>query len=120
MTTVSGNVSANRTTADWKVNLNGSANYREEQFDLEEEGKYTAVRKSFDGRALIAKSLTSHWSAGGSGAIGASTYTNYDLRTRLAPAIEYDIYPSSESTRRILTLLYCVGLMTSNYTEETI
>ena len=120
MTTVSGNVSANRTTADWKVNLNGSANYREEQFDLEEEGNYTAVRKSFDGRALIAKSLTSHWSAGGTGAIGASTYTNYDLRTRIAPAIEYDIYPYSESTRRILTLLYSVGLMTSNYTEETI
>ena len=120
LTTVSGNVSANRTTADWKLNFNGSANYRQEKFDLEEEGEYTAVRKSFDGRALVAKSLTRHWSAGGTAAIGASTYTNYDLRTRIAPTIEYDIYPYSESTRRILTLLYSVGLMSSNYTEETI
>ena len=112
MTSVSGSASANRTTADWKVNFNGSANYRQQHFDLEEEGDYTAIRKSFDGRALIAKSLTSHWSAGGTAAIGASTFTNYDLRTRLAPTIEYDIYPYSESTRRILTLLYSVGLLT--------
>ena len=83
-------------------------------------GRLHGDPKSFDGRALIAKSLTSHWSAGGTAAIGASTFTNYDLRTRLAPTIEYDIYPYSESTRRILTLLYSVGLLTSNYTEETV
>ena len=120
LTAVAGGVSANRTTSALKVNLNGSANYRQQHFDLEEEGDYTAVRKSFDGRALIAKSLTSHWSAGGTAAIGASTYANYDLRTRVAPTIEYDIYPYSESTRRILTLLYSVGLVGANYTEETV
>lgn len=117
---VAGGVSANRTTPDLKVNLNGSASYRQQHFDLEEEGDYTAIRKSFDGRALIARSLTDHWSAGGTAAIGASTFANYDLRTRIAPTIEYDIYPYSESTRRILTLLYSVGLVNANYTEETV
>ncbi|HTE16819.1 MAG TPA: hypothetical protein VK689_00385, partial [Armatimonadota bacterium] len=34
-TTLSGSFSANRTTADWKVNLNGFANYRQQHFDLE-------------------------------------------------------------------------------------
>ena len=119
-TAVSGSVSANRTTANLKVNLNGFANYRQQHFDLEEEGDYTAVRKSFDGRALIAKSLTNHWSAGGTAAVGSSTYTNYDVRTRFAPTVEYDIYPYNESTRRILTLLYSVGLINADYTEETI
>jgi len=118
--TVSGSLSANRTTAAWKVNMSAGGNYRQQHFDLEEEGDYTAIRKSFDGRALVAKSLTEHWSAGGTAAIGSSTFTNYDLRTRIAPTIEYDIYPYSESTRRILTLLYSVGLLTSDYTEETI
>ena len=120
MTAVSGSISANRTTADLKVNLNGFANYRQQHFDLEDEDDYTAVRKSFDGRALIAKSLTSHWSAGGTAGIGASTYTNYDFRTRFAPTLEYDIYPYDESTRRILTLLYSVGLINADYTEETV
>jgi hypothetical protein len=120
MTAVSGSVSTNRTTADLKVNLNGFVNYRQQHFDLDEDEDYTAVRKSFDGRALIAKTLTSHWSAGATAAIGASTFTNYDLRSRFAPAVEYDIYPYSESTRRILTLLYSVGLISADYTEETI
>jgi hypothetical protein len=119
-TTLSGSFSANRTTADWKVNLNGFANYRQQHFDLEEGQKYTAVRRSFDGRALVAKSLTSHWSAGATAAIGASTFTNYDRRVRVSPAIEYNLYPYGESTQRILTLLYSVGLLRADYTEETI
>jgi hypothetical protein len=119
-TTLSGSFSANRTTADWKVNLNGFANCRQQHFDLEEGQKYTAVRRSFDGRALVAKSLTSHWSAGATAAIGASTFTNYDRRVRVSPAIEYNLYPYGESTQRILTLLYSVGLLRADYTEETI
>jgi hypothetical protein len=119
-TTMSGNFSANRTTADWKVNLNGFANYRQQHFDLEEGEQYTAVRRSYDSRVLVAKSLTRHWSAGATTAIGASTFTNYDRRTRISPAIEYNLYPYSESTQRILTLLYSVGLQRADYTEETI
>src|SRR6185503_5407527 len=52
-TTVSGNLSANRTTAAWKVNMSAGGNYRQQHFDLEDEGEYTAIRKSFDGRALV-------------------------------------------------------------------
>jgi hypothetical protein len=113
-------VSANRTTADWKINLNGSGNYRQQHFDLEDEETLTAIRRNYDGRALVAKSLTPHWSIGATGAISASTFTNYDLRTRLAPTIEYNIFPYSESTRRILTMLYSVGGQTADYSEETI
>ena len=116
---VSANFSANRTTAAWKINFNGFANYRQEHFDLED-GAFTSIRRSYDGRALVAKSLTSHWSAGGTAAVAASTYANYDLRTRIGPAIEYDIFPYRESTRRILTLLYSVGAQTADYTDETI
>ena len=117
---VSGNFSANRTTNAWKFNLNGFSNYRQEHFNLEEEGIFTSSRRSYDGRALVAKSLTAHWSAGATAAIGSSTYTNYDLRTRIAPTIEYDLFPYRESTRRILTLLYSVGVQTADYTDETI
>lgn len=117
---VSASVSANRTTEAWKINLNGFANYRQQEFTLEDEEPYTAIRKSYDGRALVARSLTTHWSAGATAALAASTYTNYDFRTRIAPTIEYDIFPYSESTRRIMTLLYSVGFQTADYTEETI
>ena len=114
------NFGANRTTAGWKVNINGFANYRQQHFELEEGETYTAIRRAYDGRALIAKSLSSHWSAGATAAVAASTFTNYDLRTRLAPAVEYNLFPYPESTRRILTLLYSLGLQTADYTEPTI
>jgi hypothetical protein len=117
---VSGTVSANRTTDAWKINLNSSASYRQEHFELEDDGSFTSIRRSFDGRGLVARSLTPHWSVGATAAISASTFTNYDLRTRVSPALEYNVYPYGESTRRILTLLYSVGLQTADYTEETI
>ena len=117
---VSMNFSANRTTADWKVGLSGFGNYRQQRFDLEEGEQLVAIRRGYDGRALVAKSLTSHWSTGATAAIGSSTYTNYDLRTRIGPAVEYNLFPYSESTRRILTMLYSIGLQTADYTEVTI
>ena len=117
---ISSSFSANRTTAEWKVNLNGSANYRQQHFELEEDDSYTAIRRNYDGRALVTRSLTTHWSAGATAAIAASTFTNYDLRTRIAPSVEYNIFPYGESTRRILTMLYSLGVQTADYTDETI
>jgi hypothetical protein len=117
---VSTNFSANRTTSSWKLGFSGFGNYRQQRFDIEEGEQLLAIRRSYDGRALVAKSLTPHWSTGATAAIGTSTYTNYDLRTRLAPAIEYNLFPYADSTRRILTMLYSIGLQTADYTEETI
>lgn len=117
---VSASFSANRTTEEWKVGLNGFGNYRWQRFALEEGEILTAIRRNYDGRALATKSLTPHWSVGATGALSASTFTNYDFRTRLSPAVEYNIFPYADSTRRILTLLYSVGFQTADYTEETI
>lgn len=117
---VSAFFSANRTTDTWKIALNGFGNYRLERFDLEEQGTLTAVRRNYDARALVARSLTRHWSVGGTAAMASSTFTNYDFRARVAPALEYNIFPYAESTRRVLTLLYTVGFQTADYSEETI
>jgi hypothetical protein len=116
----SGSFSANRVTDRWKVNLNGFAEYEEEQFDLEEGETFTSVSRQHQGRALVVKSLNEHWSMGGTAIVLSSTFQNYELRSRFAPGIEYDIYPYSESTRRIFTVFYSVGVQTADYLEETI
>jgi hypothetical protein len=117
--TVSSNFSANRTTASWKISFGGSGSYRLQRFDLDGE-LLRAIRRSYDGRALVTRSLTPRWSVGATGAVSASTFTNYDFRSRISPAIEYNVFPYEQSTRRIFTLLYSVGLQTADYTEETI
>ena len=117
---LSGSFSANRTTDRWKFDLNGSGSYEREQFELEEEDTFTATSRNSEVVALLVKSLTEHWSVGGTAALGTSTFENYDLRSRLAPGFEFNVFPYRESTRRILTMFYSLGLRTANYSEETI
>ncbi len=114
-----GSASANRTTDDWRLSFSTSVNYRENSFQLESE-LFTSISRNSDTNALLVKSLTTHWSAGLVGTIGASTFLNYDLRTRIAPGLEYNFFPYAESTRRMLTVQYTVGANSLDYKKETI
>ena len=114
-----GSASANRTTDDWRMSFSTSMNYRENSFQLETE-VFKSVSRNFDTSALAVKSLTQHWSAGLVGNLGASTFLNYDMRMRIAPGLEYNFFPYSQSTRRMLTVQYTVGADSLDYKEETI
>ena len=69
---------------------------------------------------MLAKSLSDHWSLGGAAIFGANTYENRDFVSYVMPAIEYDVFPYSESTRRQFTLLYMAGHTFQNYHDTTI
>ncbi|MDP9349335.1 MAG: hypothetical protein M3P24_09390, partial [Gemmatimonadota bacterium] len=49
-----------------------------------------------------------------------STFQNRDLAVRVAPAVEYSVFPYAQSTRRELTLQYSLGVTRVEYLEETI
>lgn len=115
-----GAASANRTTDAWKLSFSTNTNYSKNSYDLGDGEIYTAVSRSFNAEGLVVKSLTQHWSAGLVGNAFASTYRNYDMRLRIAPGLEYNFFPYSESTRRMLTLNYTVGLDSHEYREVTI
>jgi hypothetical protein len=65
-------------------------------------------------------SITQHWSAGGYATVSSSTYSNRDYRIEASPAIEYNVFPYSQSTRRQLRLAYYLTPSYVNYIEETI
>ena len=115
-----GSASANRTTDDWRLNFSINSDYRADTFQLSDEGTFESVTRGSNGDATIVKSLSQHWSLGLLGTAQSSTFLNYDLRVRVAPGIEYNFFPYSQSTRRMLTLQYTVGLDSHNYREETI
>jgi hypothetical protein len=118
-TYLNGNVSANRVTKNWKVNLRASYNYNIDKFDIDNEIIQSDNNsKSFS--SLIVKSISDHWSYGGSLYIGSSSYSNYSMSAIIMPGIEYDLFPYSESTRRQLRLLYSVGINYVNYIDTTI
>jgi hypothetical protein len=115
-----GSASANRTTDAWRISFSASTNYRRETFQLSETETFKSVSRNSEGSGLVVKSLSQHWSAGLVGNASSSTFLNYDLRVRIAPGLEYDFFPYSQSTRRMLTLQYTLGVDSHNYREETI
>jgi hypothetical protein len=115
-----GSASANRTTDDWRLSFSANADYRSETFQLSDTETFETVSRNSGADATIVKSLSQHWSAGLLGTAQSSTFLNYDLRLRIAPGLEYDFFPYSQSTRRMLTLQYTVGFDSHNYREETI
>jgi hypothetical protein len=69
---------------------------------------------------LVVKSINDHWSVGGYFSAYSSSYNNIKLGLNPAPAIEYDLFPYSQSTKKQLRFLYRVGFNPVRYREETI
>lgn len=118
-TSLYGNVSASRVTADLKINLAGRYNYGTQKFDVEDD-IITSNNNSKSFNALVVRSISNHWSYGGSIYLGSSSYSNYRLSGSFLPGIEYNLFPYSESTRKQLRILYSAGYKFSNYIDTTI
>ncbi len=127
---VNGSVNANRTTANWKLDFSLNESYSEDVFRdvplFDTLGNQIgtedirSISRRYGGNALVVKSLGPHWSAGLQGSVNHSTFGNLDLSLSLGPAIEYNVYPYAQSTRRQLTLQYGVTPQHADYTDTTI
>jgi hypothetical protein len=113
-------ISANRTTPALKVRTQAYGNWSDYWFDLGDGTSYKSKTQGYGGSALVVKSLGEHWSAGGYVEAESSTYGNLKLALSLAPALEYDVFPYSESTKRQLRILYRIGLTRTRYYQETV
>ncbi len=114
-----GSLSATRTTEDWKVRVSLNGNYRSNRFELPDR-TVKSITRSYTGTGLVARSVTDRWSAGLRVRAQNSTFSNYDLALETGPAVEFSIFPYSESTRRALTAEYGLGVSHYDYTEETL
>jgi hypothetical protein len=116
---VRANVSANRVTPEWKVRLGISGNFDESTFEYEEESIASSSQRR-NASGLVVRSVSGHWSIGGWGGWSHNTYSNQENVWSLAPAVEFNLFPYAESTRRQLRFLYRLGLTFACYIEETI
>lgn len=109
-----------RITEESKVQLWSNGSQSRQRFDVD--STRTIISRQSDRRTggLYVRSLTPHWSVGGRASASASTYFNQNLHLRVAPALEYSLFPYSQATRRQLTILYTVGANHYNYRETTI
>lgn len=114
-----GSFSANKITSDWKISFTVDYSQRRDQFLISGE-QFSSENKGRSADFLVVRSLGDHWSIGGNSAIGASSFSNYDVRFGLLPGIEYNVFPYSQSTRKMLKFTYQVGLGYNKYTQTTI
>lgn len=113
------NFSANRITPELKVRMSVSGRNSKDHFEYDGE-VIDSRMESYNFNGLIVKSLGDHWSAGAALKATSSTYDNIRFALSPAPAVEYNVFPYSESTRRQLRFLYTLGFNAVKYREETI
>jgi hypothetical protein len=117
---LSGNLSASRVTKDWKINLRANLSQSNDKYVIDDTTTIHSTSSSKNINALIVRSISDHWSIGGSARVGASNYLNQKFMFSIMPGIEYDLFPYSESTRRQLRILYSAGYSFVNYIDTTI
>ena len=117
---LSGDVGADRITDEWKITMGAEIEFSREDFDLDEDEPLRAERNERDFDGLVARSVNDHWSLGGRASIESSTFENIAIRTFLGPAVEYNLFPYSQYTRRQLRIGYAVGPYYARYREETL
>jgi hypothetical protein len=126
---ISGGLSASRITEAWKIDLSTNASYQQNDFlvpvydstgTLIREDLSRNITRSYGGDLLVARSMGRHWSAGLRASAFSSTYSNQDLTLKAGPAVEFDVFPYSQSTRKLLTLHYALSVASFNYRDTTI
>jgi hypothetical protein len=114
------NLSGSRVTDLWKINVSVFGNSNESTFRVTDENTVKSRSNSWNVNSLIVRSLGPKWSYGARSSVGHSSFSNIDRSIAASPAIEYDFFPYSESTRRSLTVQYSIGATAYKYRELTI
>ncbi len=114
-----GRFSASRVTEQSKFNLWLNGNFNRRRFSLTEEEFITRI---YGGNVFsrYVYSVSDHFSAGAQASLFSSTIENYDLALAVTPAVEYNLFPYAEATKRQFTLFYSIGPNFNNYQDSTI
>lgn len=126
---IEGEFSANRTTAEWKVELESRYDYSSERAideDFDSLGNVVSAdtiydrQRSWGADLTVVKSLTNHWSTGFVSSVGSETFRNQKLRVEFTPAVEYNLFDYREATRRYLAFQFGAGVDAFVYKDTTI
>jgi len=112
-------ISADRITEKFKTETSLDHSYSESNFEYDDY-KYKSLNRSYSLTHQDIFSINEHWSAGYFVGGLSSTYSNIKLKFYLNPAIEYNIFPYKESTRKQIRINYNIGPNQHFYNDTTI
>ncbi|MEX2153786.1 MAG: DUF481 domain-containing protein [Gemmatimonadaceae bacterium] len=120
---------ARRVTEAWKLNFEFDYEYEDDRVTDQEfdnqgnvisEQTFKNLQRNWGAEQLLVKSLTNHASAGLLGNVRSNTFRNLRRALESGPAIEYNLFPYTQSTRRELVFRYAVGYAVNQYVDTTI
>jgi hypothetical protein len=111
--------SADRVRPDLKLHFGASLDYTDEREELPSKTVHLISRSNgFD--ALVVKSIGDHWGTGLTADGLAQSYQNKKRYYDVSPAVEWSVFPYSQSTRRELALFGQIIYRDVVYQEMTI
>jgi hypothetical protein len=84
------------------------------------EDTFTVVRRQWELDGLIVRSLTGHLSAGIRSSVESNTFRNFQRALQIGPAVEFNVFPYTQATRRELSFQYGIGYQSNRYVDTTI
>ncbi len=109
-----------RVTNDWIIDFSLRGSWYFSSYKITDNYTYYSRNISNSFNTLVVRSISDHWSVGAQTNINHSTYSNIDLGFDFKPAIEYNLFPYSQSTVHQLRILYGIGPEYYNYIDTTI
>lgn len=126
---VNAGLSADRVTEAWKTSFEVDMSYRDSRSTVQDfdsngvvisEETYRNLQRNWGVELVQVKSVTDHLSAGLFVFVVSNTFRNQRLHTTVFPALEYNIFPYVEATRRRLTIATGAGVDVFRYADTTI
>ena len=114
-----GRISANRITEESKFLSNFSFSTSISEFNYDDFSLVTENKSQYSNITYV-KSKGENFSIGARANYMKSTSYNYDGHYKLSPCIEYNIFPYSESSEHIFTILYGLSANYNDYTDTTV
>ncbi len=115
----SGSFNASRITEEELTRVSASGYWSRNRYDLSDQVLRSSSKSTY-GSAVMAYSLSEHWTWGFSGRANRSSTGNLSSSYRVAPALEFNVWKYSQFSQRQLTFLYQVGSSRNRYVEETV
>lgn len=104
---IEGDFNARRVSEKFKIEIGAGGEYDRQTFkDVDNGETFVNTSEDYSAGAIAVWSLSPKWSFGAQIEGNRSTFVNRDLAIIGGPAIEYNIFPYVESTRRSITFRY--------------
>ncbi|WP_437937131.1 hypothetical protein [Sorangium sp. So ce341] len=113
-----GGAAVRRITEHSKVRLMGGYTRSLSSYRLEDGDRIFGDVYEWDGRALYAHSIGSHFALGGIFTAIGNEFENYRWHMHGGPVIEANLFPYQQNATRQLRFIYQVGAWASGYVED--